>query len=258
MSATKRILQLVLLLSGLSILEAHADSLLIAVASNFNATAAELVEKFHASSGHDVRISSASTGKLFVQIENGAPFDVLLAADSARPEKLEASGHGVRHSRFTYAIGQLVLWSRDTDIEASECQERLEHLQSGRLAIANPDTAPYGAAARQSLQQLGLWTRVRSRLVIGENIAQTLQFVVSGNATLGFVAMSQINSDRLPEPSCAWIVTPDLHDPIEQQAILLQRAESNPAAHEFLQFLRSDSGRTIIARSGYLLTGPTS
>ena len=258
MSSGKRVPQLVLLIFGLSTVAARADSILVAVASNFNTTAAEIVKEFRAESGHDVRISSASTGKLFVQIENGAPFDVLLAADSARPERLEASGHGVQNSRFTYAIGQLVLWSRDPDIEVSECRERLEHLESDRLAIANPDTAPYGAAARQLLKRLGLWDGLQSRLVIGENVAQTLQFVASGNASLGFVAMSQIDNDRLPEPSCSWIVTPDLHDAIEQQAILLDRAAGNPVAREFLQFLRSESGRMIISRSGYLLTGPTS
>ena len=253
MSAGYRITQLILGLMGFSALEASADSLLIAVASNFTETAQEIATEFRVASGHDVRISGASTGKLFVQIRNGAPFDILLAADSARPARLESSGHGVRNSRFTYAIGQLVLWSRNPAIEPSNCREHLQHLGSDRVAIANPETAPYGAAARQTLIRLKLWTRVRPRLVIGENIAQTLQFVASGNASLGFVAKSQIRSARLPEASCSWDVSPELHDPVEQQAILLERAVNNPTAHAFLKFLRSDPGRAIIARNGYLL-----
>lgn len=253
MPAGSRIAQLIIGLVGLSGIEASAESLLIAVASNFAATVQEIAAEFQIDSGHDVRISSASTGKFFVQIRNGAPFDILLAADSARPKRLESSGHGIRSSRFTYAIGQLVLWSRDPGIERGRCREKLEHLGSDRLAIANPDTAPYGAAARQTLIQLGLWDRVRPRLVIGENIAQTLQFVASGNASLGFLAKSQIGNARLPEASCLWEVPPDLHDPIEQQAILLERATHNPVARDFLEFLRGDPGRAIIARNGYLL-----
>jgi len=252
-SAGNRIAQLLLLLIGLTAIKASADSLLIGVASNFTVTAQEIAESFLIDSGHDVRISGASTGKLFVQIQNGAPFDILLAADAARPERLGRSGHGIPKSRFTYAIGQLVLWSRNPDLEQSTCRVRLAHLGSDRLAIANPDTAPYGAAARQTLIQLGLWDRVQPRLVIGENIAQTLQFVASGNASLGFVAKSQIGNERLPAASCSWDVTPDFHDPVEQQAILLKRAAHNPVAHEFLEFLRGESGRAIIARNGYLL-----
>lgn len=253
MPSSNRAARLIIGLVGLITIEASADSLLIAVASNFTGTVQKIAAEFKIDSGHDVRISSASTGKLFVQIQNGAPFDILLAADSVRPKRLESSGHGVRNSRFTYAIGQLVLWSRNPGVERGSCREKLEHLGSDRLAIANPDTAPYGMAARQTLIQLGLWDRVRPRLVIGENIAQTLQFVASGNAGLGFVAMTQIGDDRLPDTSCSWNVPPGLHDPIEQQAILLERAAHNPVARDFLEFLRSRSGRAIIARNGYLL-----
>jgi len=248
-----RVTQLILGLMGLTALQASADSLLIAVASNFTETAQEIATEFRVASGHNVRISGASTGKLFVQIQNGAPFDILLAADSVRPARLEASGNGVSNSRFTYAIGQLVLWSRNPAINRSDCQKHLRHLGSDRVAIANPDTAPYGGAARQTLIQLELWDRVRPRLVIGENIAQTLQFIASGNASLGFVAKSQLRNARLPEASCSWDVSPDLHDPIEQQAILLERAANDPTARAFLKFLRSDPGRAIIARNGYLL-----
>jgi len=247
-----------LFLAGVSASEARAESVLVAVASNFSATAKELIKEFQSVSENELQISSASTGKLFAQIENGAPFDVLLAADAVRPERLASHGLGVPDSRFTYAIGRLVLWSRDPKLGESACRQRLESLGSDRLAIANPDTAPYGAAARQMLKQLGLWDRVRPRLVVGENITQTLQFVATGNASLGFVALSQISNENLPAASCSWVVAPTLHDAIEQQAILLNRATHNTGAREFLQFLRSESGRAIIARNGYLLAAQES
>lgn len=235
--------------------KAHADSLLIAVASNFSVTAQEIAEQFSAVEGHDVRISAASTGHLFVQIENGAPYDILLAADVRRPQLLESSGLGVEGSRHTYAIGRLVLWSRDPEIRGQDCLRLLDDLGSARLAIANPEFAPYGTAARQMLQQLELWDRVQSRLVIGENIAQTLQFVASGNARFGLIAMSQIDDVRLPAAACSWHVPPDLHQPIEQQAIILERATNNTAASDFLKFLTGDAGRAIIVRHGYLVPG---
>lgn len=255
MSAGNRIVILVLFLAGISASEARAESVLVAVASNFSTTAAELVREFQSVSEHELQISSASTGKLFAQISNGAPFDVLLAADAVRPERLASNGLGVPDSRFTYAIGRLVLWSRDPKLGDSTCRQRLENLGADRLAIANPNTAPYGAAARQMLKQLGLWDRVRPRLVMGENITQTLQFVATGNASLGFVALSQIGNKNLSEASCSWVIEPTMHDAIEQQAILLNRATHNAGAREFLQFLRSESGRAIIARNGYLLAG---
>jgi len=233
--------------------QVHADSLLIAVASNFVLTAESVATEFEAATGHDVLISSGSTGKLYAQIRNGAPFDVFLAADAARPRMLEMEGFGVPGTRQAYAYGQLVLWSRDAHPQGQKCQERLRAGNFGRLAIANPDTAPYGAAARQFLARSGLWERVQARLVIGENISQTLQFVASGNAALGLVALSQLGNKRLPTASCRWTVPPDMHDPIEQQAVLLKRAAGKPAARAFLRFLVSESGRAVIARSGYLL-----
>lgn len=246
---------ILLLLFEWSASEAHAESLLIAVASNFSATAAEIAEQFSVAEGHDVRISAASTGHLFVQIENGAPYDILLAADVRRPQLLESSGRGVQGSRHTYAIGRLVLWSRDPELRGRDCRGQLADLGSARLAIANPEFAPYGTAARQMLQRLELWNRVQSQLVIGENIAQTLQFVASGNARFGLIAMSQINHEQLPAAACSWHVPPDLHQPIEQQAIILERATNNTAASDFLKFLTGDTGRAIIARHGYLVPG---
>jgi molybdate transport system substrate-binding protein len=175
----------------------------------------------------------------------------LLAADTERPRLLEADGHGVAGSRFTYAIGHLVLWSRNPALTGVDCRAQLENLGQQRLAIANPDTAPYGAAARDSLIGLNLWKRVQAQLVVGRNIAQTLQFVASGNASLGFIAENQMLDKRLPKTTCSWPVPPELHNAIEQQAILLRRAAENSVAADFLSFLRNAAGRAIIEHNGY-------
>ena len=221
----------------------------VASASNFSAAARDIAEQFTLNTGHAVRIITASTGKLYAQITNGAPFDVLLAADAERPALLEKSGAAVSGTRFTYALGELILWSRQLD----DCRGALDKLENLRLAIANPDTAPYGAAAKAFLLKAGLWESVRPRLVIGENISQTLHFVASGNAALGFIARSQLQTPSLPRAACSWPVPGYWHAPIEQQAILLQQGLDNEAASQFLQFLRSDAGRVIIVRHGYRL-----
>ena len=220
----------------------------VAVASNFAATAREIAGQFSRETGFDVRITTASTGKLYAQIVNGAPFDVLLAADAERPERLEADGTGIPGTRFTYALGALVLWSRQLD----DCQDGLRS-GGGRIAIANPDTAPYGAAAVSYLRRSGLRESVSERLVTGENIAQTLQFAASGNAELGFIARSQLQAPSLPPTSCSWPVPETMHAPIEQQAILLRRGADAGGAKLFLAFLRGDAGRAIILRHGYRL-----
>ena len=225
------------------------DVVTVAVASNFANAASEIVEAFHDETGQHVRLSAASTGKLYAQIINGAPFDVLLAADVERPERLEASGDAVAGTRFTYAIGELVLWSR----RSHDCHASLAGPGPGRIAIANPETAPYGRAARQYLRQAGLWEASQPRLVIGENIAQALQFVATGNAELGFIARAQLEAPVLPEPTCTWPVPPETHEAIEQQALLLRRAEAHAGAQRFLDFLRSDAARVMIRRHGYRL-----
>jgi len=229
----------------------RADTLTIAVASNFAQPAHVLAALYEKSSGHDVRITSASTGKLYAQIKNGAPFDLFLAADSERPRLLEDSGSGVAGSRFTYALGELVLWSADADLEGQDCLGQLENLGDRKLAIANPLTAPYGVAAREALQASGVWEAVQENLVYGENISQTLHFVASRNAALGLIATSQSQDVRLPEPSCSWPVPPALHGSIEQQAILLARAADNDVAEDFLRYLRSSLAIDIIAAHGY-------
>lgn len=221
----------------------------VASASNFSAAIDEIAAQFTANTGHQVRITTASTGKLYAQIVNGAPFDVLLAADSVRPQNLETSGTGVPGTRFTFAIGELVLWSR----VVSDCRGTLDDPGNVRIAIANPEIAPYGAAAREFLQQADLWESVKSRLVIGESISQALYFVASGNAKLGFIARSQLQAPSLPVATCTWAVPQAMYPPIEQQAILVQHGRDSDGARRFLQFLRSEAGRVIIERHGYRL-----
>lgn len=233
----------------LPVAAAGEDYVTVAVASNFAAAARDIAAQFSDLSDHRVRITTASTGKLYAQIVNGAPFDALLAADAERPRRLETEGAGVPGSRFTYALGTLVLWSRQVD----DCRAALQDADGGRIAIANPETAPYGAAAKSFLQQSGQWERLRDRLVIGENIAQTLQFAASGNAQLGFIAASQLQAPSLPDASCSWPVPDSMHAPIDQQAILLQRGAESEGAKAFLAFLRGDAGRAIIRRHGYSL-----
>ncbi len=240
-------------LPGMINISASAELITVAVASNFSPVAPEIAAGFEKESGQSMRVVYASTGKLYTQIINGAPFDVLLAADAEHPRLLERSGRGVTDSRFTYAIGSLVLWSRDPGLTGTDCRGMLETLGQKRLAIANPDTAPYGAAAKETLMSLDLWDRVEPQLVIGESIAQTLQFVASGNAILGFIAATQSHIEHLPPTTCIWPVPPELHRPIEQQAILLQNAAGSAAALDFMTFLHSTAGRAIIKRHGYTL-----
>ncbi|HJP37664.1 MAG TPA: molybdate ABC transporter substrate-binding protein [Gammaproteobacteria bacterium] len=252
-STTRIALAAAFFLFGMLPSSATATSISIAVASNFAPAIRDIAAQFEVRSGQSVRIISASTGKLYAQIINGAPFDALFAADAERPQLLEAAGQGVAGSRFTYAIGRLVLWSRNPALNESNCRTQLENLGQQRLAIANPAIAPYGMAAKETLMSLDLWGRVESQLVVGENIAQTLQFVSSGNAILGFIAGTQTLDARLPQATCHWPVPRELHLPIEQQAILLQRAANNSVVANFMAFLRSSAGRIIIERHGYAL-----
>jgi len=230
---------------------ASAEQLTIAVASNFTRPAHVLAEKFEETSGQPIRVTTASTGKLYAQIVNGAPFDILFAADAARPSLLEESGLGVEGTRFTYAVGRLVLWSADSDTDGEYCEQALADLGKRKLAIANPLTAPYGVAAKDYLQTAGIWNEVEPHLVYGENIAQTLHFVVSGGASFGLIAHSQARDERLPVAACHRLVPEDMHAPIEQQAILLRFGEKNKTASEFLAFVAGSYGRQIIAEHGY-------
>lgn len=218
----------------------------VAVASNFVKTMAALSFSFESQTGHRLVLSSGSTGKLFAQIVNGAPFDVYLAANSREPERLERQGRAVAGSRFTYAQGRLVFWAGGERVDPTVIADRV--CGTARFAIANPKTAPYGVAAMQVIDNLGCADTVSGRLVRGENIAQTYQFVATRNVAFGFVARSQLG----PAPAASfWVVPEVMHDPIAQQAVLLTQGAKNVAAQEFMRFLASDTARQIVCQFGY-------
>lgn len=227
---------------------ALAQDVQAAVAANFAAAARDLAGRFARDTRHPVGISTGSTGKFYAQIRAGAPFDVFLAADDETPARLERERLAVAGSRFTYAVGRLALWSPQPDL-VDDKGNVLREGRFRRLAIANPKLAPYGAAAVQALQRLGLWDAVKVRLVQGENIAQTFQFVASGNADLGFVAWSQVVEQK--ESGAAWLVPASLHSPLRQDATLLVHGERNAVARQFLDFLRSAQAREQIRHYGY-------
>jgi molybdate transport system substrate-binding protein len=224
-----------------------ADELRIATASNFKNTMTVLARKFEQQSEHRVVPVYGSTGKHFAQIINGAPFDAFFAADSRRPERLEKDGLIVPGSRFTYAVGRLVLWSPQTGY-VDELGQVLEQGKFRHLAIANPDLAPYGVAAREVLQSLGLWQALSPRLVRGENIGQTFLFVHSGGAELGFVAWSQLATAAQPVEGSYWRVPETLYHPVEQQAVALK---DSLALRAFMSFVRKPEATGIIRDHGY-------
>lgn len=224
-----------------------AETIRIAVASNFNGAIKEIVKNFETNSKHKVILSFGSTGKHYAQIKNGAPFDVFLAADKTRPKLLEDESIAIKNSRFTYAIGQLVLWSPDTNLVT----DNLDFLKTAKfrhIAIANPKLAPYGKAAQETLAKQSLWKPLSKHLVRGENINQTFQFIKSGSAQLGFVALSQIKQPNKEIDGSYWIIPQSFYTPIEQQAVLLT---NKPAVEEFISFLKSKQGLNIIRNYGY-------
>ncbi len=245
----------VAIIAGVAPGPAAAAEVKVAVAANFTAPCEEIARAFEKASGHQVAISAGSTGKLTAQIRNGAPFEVLLAADAERPALLEKDGTAVAGSRFTYALGRLVLWSPDPKL----VDDHGKVLASGsfrHLAIANPALAPYGAAAAEVIDGLGLRQRLQPLLVQGEDIGQTYQFVDSGAAELGFVALSQVraaasgSAGAKPKGS-VWIVPEASYRPISQQAVLLAKGKDNPAARAFLEFLHGGQARTVLERYSY-------
>jgi molybdate transport system substrate-binding protein len=225
---------------------AFAATARVAVAANFLKTAETLAAEFEAETGHSIEISSGATGLLFAQISQGAPFDVFLAADAARPQRAEDEGLAVPGSRFTYALGQLVLYGPGLNMH-----EGAEVLSQGgfvHLALADPSLAPYGAAARQALMAMGLWESLADQLVLGTSVTQTLQFIETGNAELGFVAYSQVAGRTDAD---IWVVPPELYDPIRQDAVLLMHGAGNEAAIGFLDYLKSDEALASIMAAGY-------
>jgi molybdate transport system substrate-binding protein len=228
----------------------RAEKAQVAVAANFTAPAKLIAAEFEKDTGHKAVLAFGATGKFYAQIRNGAPFDALLAADDRTPARLAEEGMAIRGSRFTYAVGQLVLWSARPDL-VDDAGEVLEKGDFKHLAIANPKTAPYGAAAIETLTALKLLDALKSKLVQGENIAQTHQFVVSGNAELGFVALSQVWKDGGLTSGSAWVVPDALHQPIRQDAVLLNPGAGNAAAVAWLDFLKGEKAREVIHAYGY-------
>ena len=245
----KRVLLRQFLLSLLFLIPAYvmADAIRVAVASNFSEPVKEIAARYEQRSGQQLILILGATGKHYAQIKHGAPFDIFFAADAQRPRLLEDEGIAIAGSRFTYALGRLVLWSpREGFVDK---QGRiLETVQFTRLAIANPKLAPYGRAAQEVLQAKGLWQALRQRMVRGENIGQTYQFVKSGNAELGFVAYSQIKQSNQAVVGSYWLVPQSLYQPIEQQVILLK---DNPAIRDFITYMQGPEAQTIIRSYGY-------
>lgn len=238
------------LLSAFVFTNALADDIPVAVAANFAAPMEEIAEAFNQITGHRLKISTGASGKFYAQIRNGAPFQVFLSADQEKPEQLEKDGLAVQGTRFTYAIGKLALWSADPD----KVDNKGKVLESGRfnkIAIANPKTAPYGEAAIETLSALKLKTRLEPKFVMGENISQTHQFVASGNAELGFVALSQISRNNQLTGGSMWLVPEKLYSPIKQDAVLLLTGKDSAAARQLLAFLKSDRAVRIIQSFGY-------
>lgn len=241
------------LLAGLLLsLTASAETVQVAVAANFTAPMQQIAADFEKDTGHKAVLSFGATGKFYAQITNGAPFEVFLAADDETPAKLEKELLIAPHSRFTYAIGKLVLWSA----QEGKVDAKGEVLKTGEfkhLSIANPKTAPYGAAAVEVLKKLGASERVEGRIVQGENIAQAHQFVATGNAELGFVALSQVYKDGKITSGSAWIVPSNLYAPIRQDAAILAKGLHNPAAKALADYLKTDKARAVIKSYGYEL-----
>ncbi|MBP5997205.1 MAG: molybdate ABC transporter substrate-binding protein [Azonexus sp.] len=231
---------------------AHADEVQVAVAANFTAPMQQIAAQFEKDSGHKAVLSFGATGKFYAQIVNGAPFELLLAADDETPARLEKEGQGVPGSRFTYAIGKLVLWSADPAL----VDGKGEILKKGgfrHLALANPKTAPYGAAAVETMSKLGVLSTLQPLFVQGENISQTQQFITTGNAELGFVALSQVFKDGRITGGSAWIVPAGLYEPIRQDAVLLARGKDKPAAAALAAYLKGDKAKAVIRSFGYEL-----
>ncbi len=228
----------------------RAEEVHLAVAANFTAPIKVIAAGFEKDTGHKVTVTTGATGKFYAQIKSGAPFDVFLSADDETPGRLEKEGDAVAGTRFTYATGRLVLWSA----RANFVDARGDVLRSGNfahIAVASPKLAPYGAAAVEALGKLGLLAKLEPKFVLGESLGQTFSFVSTGNAELGFVALSQVLEDGKIKHGSAWTVPAELHNPIAQDVVLLAHGKNNAAAAAFMQFLKTDQVRAVIRAYGY-------
>ncbi|OPY98517.1 molybdate ABC transporter substrate-binding protein [Bradyrhizobium sacchari] len=229
---------------------AQAAQTNVAVAANFTDAAKEIAALFKQRTGHEAVLSFGASGQFYTQITQGAPFQVFLSADDSRPKKLVEDGLAVADSRFTYAIGKLVLWSKSPGIVTGE--ETLKAASFAKLSICNPAAAPYGLAAVETMKSLNLYETLKPKLVESATITQAYQFVETGNAEVGFVALSQLTSS---EAGSRWVVPPALYNPIRQDAVLLKTGAGNDAAGAFIAFLRDPEARVIIEKYGYVLDG---
>ena len=227
-----------------------AEDITVAVASNFTTVLRELALDFQKRSGHRVVLAAGSSGRLYAQVVNGAPYDLFFSADVEKPAQLVADGLADADSLFTYALGALVLWSADPAMKVIN-GEVLREANSARVALANPRLAPYGAAAFQVLEKLAAQGILVENRVTGENITQAYQYVETGNVPVGFVALSQVIEEGRIRRGAGWIIPQDMYTPIRQDVVLLNRGKANQAAREFLDYVRSDEGKSVIQKFGY-------
>ncbi|MBC3301871.1 molybdate ABC transporter substrate-binding protein [Pseudomonas sp. SWRI18] len=240
------------LVAALALGSVQADEVQVAVAANFTAPIQAIAADFEKATGHKLVAAYGATGQFYTQIKNGAPFQVFLSADDTTPQKLEAEGETVKGSRFTYAVGTLALWSAQPGYVDAQGAV-LKQNQFKHLSIANPKAAPYGLAATQVLAKQGLTEQVRDKLVEGQNITQAYQFVSTGNAELGFVALSQIYKDGKVTSGSAWIVPASMHDPIKQDAVILNKGKDSAAAKALVDYLKGPDAAAVIKSYGYEL-----
>lgn len=245
-------LSLAAVVATLAINPAFADEVQVAVAANFTAPIQAIAKDFEADTGHKLVAAYGATGQFYTQIKNGAPFEVFLAADDTTPAKLEQEGGIVKGSRFTYAVGTLALWSAK-DGYVDDKGEVLKKNAYQHLSIANPKAAPYGLAATQTLARLGLTEATQAKIVEGQNITQAYQFISTGNAELGFVALSQIYKDGKVTSGSAWIVPANLYEPIKQDAVILNKGKDNAAAKALVEYLKGPKAAAVIKSYGYQL-----
>jgi molybdate transport system substrate-binding protein len=229
---------------------AHAAEAQVAVAANFAEPIKAIAAVLEKTTGHTLKVTLGATGKLYAQIKNGAPFDLLLAADTKTPEKLATEGHGIASSRFTYATGKLALWSAKVG-RVDDKGQVLKAADLGKVALASPKVAPYGAAAVQAMDRLGLMAALAPRLVQGESIGQAFAFAATGNADVGFVALSQVLEGGKLKSGSVWVVPQSLYSPIKQDAVLLTKGEANEAAKALFKLLQSPNGKDLIRSYGY-------
>ena len=247
-----RVSRLAPLLAVFALGSAHADEVQVAVAANFTAPIQAIARDFEKDTGHTLIAAYGATGQFYTQIKNGAPFEMFLAADESTPKTLEKEGEIVPGSRFTYAVGTLALWSAKEGYVDHDGKVLTENTFN-HLAIANPKAAPYGLAATQVLAGMGLTDRVKGKIVEGQNITQAYQFVSTGNAELGFVALSQIYKDGKVSRGSAWIVPASMHDPIKQDAVILNKGKDSAAAKALVEYLKGPKAAAVIKSYGYEL-----